>query len=323
MTVILQDSDARQYMLPIDVSAATNIAHTPNPAPDPGVVAVADWFQNVPGFSEKFGEALRQSFDEVLDGQRTGRFDINDLEKTEKTYLGTKVEIVVRAAFDLSRGEKMDYSVAKHEVDSKFTVGTNWTIPGEAQGHICLLMMASDHTSSFRIGLLRIKDEYLNPGGNRDGKRSISKAGRAAVYWLVPNGKLPENILMSITETDRNAIFDSGSGQARTNELFRRVQKRLVNRNTVVTVAKQEDSPKRVRDARLHLRNEGIVILGHQSTHRSIARELGLPVPGRSYWVAARLTPIAPGSDRPSSSISGTHYAVAEPYESAVPAPAI
>ncbi len=85
---------------------------------------------------ERFGNVLRQSIDEVLDGQRTGRFDIYaaDVAKTERTYLGTKVEIVCQDEFDLGRNQKMDYLIAGHEVDAKFSMSSVFgqAIPKEA-----------------------------------------------------------------------------------------------------------------------------------------------------------------------------------------------
>src|SRR5690349_20771968 len=98
-------------------------------AEDEGLLAVLDWLRRQPRMEQRFGAVLRQSIDEVLDGQRTGRYDLEALESTEKTYLGTKVEIVARSAFELGRGDYMDYSIAGHEVDAKFTSGTrsvNW-----------------------------------------------------------------------------------------------------------------------------------------------------------------------------------------------------
>lgn len=277
----------------------------------------------------RFGQALRQSIDEVLDGQRTSRFNINELEKTEKTYLGTKVEIILRSEFSLGRGQNMDYSVAGHDVDSKFTIGVNWTIPSEADGHICLLTKASDRMSNYQVGVLRIHDDLLNLGQNRDGKRTLSAAGRAAIKWIIPAGELPENILLNLPEAERSAIFNASgrkpgkrnSGQDRTNELFRRVQERLINRNTVLTVARQDDSPKRVRDARGHLRDEGIIILGDMNQHPHIARDLGLCIPSKGSWVSARVTEVDAGEIRRSTQISGKDYAIWREGDSACPAP--
>ncbi|MER8044295.1 NaeI family type II restriction endonuclease [Streptomyces sp. NPDC094032] len=264
--------------LPLDFTAAQNISAMPGSSADPAVDEVAEWLDERSA-AALIGVSIRQAIDEVLDGQRTGRYDIDDLEKTEKTYLGTKVEIIIRSAFGLQRGQRMDYLIADHEVDSKFTIGSNWTIPKEAAGHICLLTRADDHRSLFSAGLLRIDGGILNAGENRDGKRSLSAAGRSAVRWIVRDGRLPENVLMSLTEEDRAAIFSApgnqASGQLRTNELFRRVQRKVINRNTVVTVAKQDDSPKRVRDARKFLGPEGISFLGTSSLIRVSPRTLG------------------------------------------------
>lgn len=41
-------------------------------------------------FEEKLRSFFRSAIDEVVDTARTGRFFLSDLEKTEKTYLGTK-----------------------------------------------------------------------------------------------------------------------------------------------------------------------------------------------------------------------------------------
>ncbi|MFE7954947.1 NaeI family type II restriction endonuclease [Streptomyces sp. NPDC057413] len=301
-----------------DIAAAMALAQPPSHlADDLALEEVSKWLQMQTNFEWRFGQALRQAIDEVLDGQRTGRFDVAELEKTEKTYLGTKVEIVLRAEFGLGRGRNMDYLIAGQEVDSKFTIGANWTIPMEADGHICLLTKADDRKATYKVGLLKIGAEYLNIGKNRDGKKSLSLAGRNSIKWLISDGKLPENILLNLTPGERAAIFKAATsqrgngGQARTNELFRRVQGRLINRNTVLTVARQDDSLKRVRDARIHLRRDGIIILGHMKQHPRIARELDLPVPDKGSWVAARVTEVdAATPSRKVTEISGRIYAV-------------
>ena len=47
-------------------------------------------------FANVVGTVLRRAYDEVIDTPRSGRFTISQTEKTEKTYLGTKVEILFR-----------------------------------------------------------------------------------------------------------------------------------------------------------------------------------------------------------------------------------
>ncbi|WP_327323801.1 restriction endonuclease [Streptomyces sp. NBC_01210] len=294
-------------------------------APSSGddVERVARWFTDHPDLEDRFSAVFRQSLDEVMDGQRTGRYDVSVLEKTEKTYLGTKVEIVCRAAFGLARGEKMDYRVCGVDVDAKFSLDGKWMIPREAMGHLCLLMAANDRESAFTVGLVRIREEILTQGGNQDHKRNISATGRSAIKWLFKNGKLRKNLLLGLDDATRNALENVSAGQSRVDQLFRQVHGRIVDRNAVVTAAKQLDAPKRVRDARHRLAPEGVIILGHQNESPRIAKALRLPVPEKGTWVAARVVPAPQVTDRPQVSIGDASYVVAEPTESRRPAPVI
>lgn len=296
------------------------------PQGDSGLRAVVQWFRDDPNMVSKFGAALRQSMDEVLDGQRTGRFDVETLEKTEKTYLGTKVEIVVRAAFNLARGrQRMDYHVAGHDIDSKFTSLNSWSIPTEAMGHLCLLTSANDRRREFNVGVVRITPDALNKGQNKDAKKkTLSKQGRERICWLAREAPLPENLLLSLPEETVGAIMKPRSGQQRINELLRLVRGRLIERTTAVTVARQADGLKRCRDARAQLAPQGIVVLGHQNESPILARALDLPIPPKGSFLSVRLVPVSPDtSDRATVERSEGTYAVARPDEPERPAPTV
>jgi len=288
---------------------------------------VHSWFLAQRNYPDRFAQVFRKSIDEVLDGQRTRRYDLyikegeGRVEKTEKTYLGTKVEIVTRAEFDLGYGRPMDYSIAGVSVDAKFTMGKTWTIPKEAMGHICLLMRADDRTSLYQVGLLRISNEVLNIGLNGDGKRTVTAASRGGIRWIVEHGKFPHNFLLNLKKRSPakiQAIFNASDGyrgsgnggQLRINELFRQVPGELVDRTTALTVATQHDGPKRVRDARVLLKSEGYVILGHLKPDPRIAADLGLPVPEKGSWVSAKLALAAGDDGRRSTVINGVRYAL-------------
>ncbi|MFE7295094.1 NaeI family type II restriction endonuclease [Streptomyces sp. NPDC057579] len=307
---------------------------------DPGLEAVRAWFLGQKSYAERFAQAIRKAIDEVLDGQRTGRYDLyvkdgsGRVDKTEKTYLGTKVEIVVRAEFDLGYGDPMDYVISGQHVDAKFTMGNTWTIPQEAMGHICLVIRADDRKQSFQVGLLRISEGVLNAGLNNDKKRSVSAASKGKIRWIVEDGKLPVNFLLDLKETAPSkleAVFrashgyrgSGNGGQLRVNEIFRQVPGRLVDRTTVVTVATQHDGPKRVRDARKHLRSEGVIVLGHIKPAPQIAAELGLPIPEKGSWVSVKLTVVADDDPRPSTVINGVRYGIWEEGDVEVEAPVI
>jgi len=256
------------------------------------------WFQSQPEMENRFGAAIRQSFDEVFDGQRTGRYSLAELSKVEKTYIGTKIEIVIQAEFGLTRGQRMDYLVDEQEVDAKWSMKSGgWMIPTEAVGELCLCMTADDAKSTFAVGIVRADDMRLRTSANKDKKRQLNDGGMGAMAWLANPGPLAENLLLHLDATTRGAVLDySLSGQRRVNQLFRLVHNRVVRREVVLTVAQQDDGPKRVRDARKHLQPEGIVILGHQGQHPAIAAAFDLEPPPKGSWIACRVAPSAPRS---------------------------
>ena len=53
--------------------------------------------------TQEIPQILRKAIDEVIDTPRTNRFTLAETEKTEKTYLGTKIEILLRAHLGLSK----------------------------------------------------------------------------------------------------------------------------------------------------------------------------------------------------------------------------
>ncbi|MEW2120555.1 NaeI family type II restriction endonuclease [Streptomyces sp. NPDC005474] len=126
--------------------------------------------------------------------------------------------------------------------------------------------------------------------------------------WLWRDAALAENVLLHISDVDREAVFASSSGQARLNELFRRVQRRRIGRKAVRTVVRQRDYMKRLRGnggSRSALRDEGIIIMGDYDSYRHIARQLGLPIPGEREFISARVAPAAPGADKPVVEVDG------------------
>jgi len=292
-------------------------------AQDDGLDRAVAWFRAQPRMEERFGAAIRQSFDEVFDGQRTGRFRLEQLSKVEKTYIGTKVEIVVQAEFELQRGARMDYLVDEQEVDSKWSMTSGgWMIPTEAVGELCLCLTADDNRSEFHVGLVRTDENRLRTSRNKDKKRRLNDDGLSLMSWLANPGVLAENLLLHLDEATRSSILNfSLSGQRRVTELFRRVQGRVVRREVVLTVAQQDDGPKRVRDARKALYPEGLVILGHQGSHPRIARDLGFAVPPKGSWLSCRVVREQGGCEG-RASIDGAFWRLARPGDQPEPGPA-
>lgn len=242
--------------------------HSTDPQSMPPIVSTDDALAQVHSFLLSkhdlvgvIGRGLRQSFDEVIDGPRTGRYRIEQLEKTEKTYIGTKVEIVLRNQLELPRGHLLDNLICGHEVDTKFSLSGGWMIPREAIGQLCLLVEGSDNTGMFSVGLLRMAPEVLTNGSNQDGKKSVSSSGKQQVVWLARNAPMPRNFLLDLPDTSRSLIMEKGSGMQRIRELFLQVTGHIIPRTAIEQVAQQRDPMRRARQMKQRLLDEGVQVL--------------------------------------------------------------
>lgn len=217
---------------------------------------------------------FRQAVDEVIDAPRTNRFTIDELEKTEKTYLGTKVEILLRDFLKLPKGRILDLCVDGVEVDIKNTMQRAWTIPLESHGHPALLLRLNEATALCDAGLVLVRPEYLNPGQNRDAKKTLSADGTANIWWLLRRHPYPPNFWEVLPAADRKEIFAAGSASARLALLFSKLQRQPVSRLQVQAVAQQHDYMKRLRrngGARDTLVANGIALLSGRTDGALIA----------------------------------------------------
>jgi hypothetical protein len=248
-------------------------------------------------FSDQIRLLLRRAYDEVIDMPRTGRWSVAQLEKTEKTYVGTKVEILIRNLFDLPKGQKLDLQISGSEVDVKNTTGgDNWEIPSEAIGEICLLVSGDEIEEIFSIGLFRALQAYLRSGTNKDGKRSIqSPQGKSHILWLVKDAPLPTNFMLKMRHEDRRRILGQTSGAARIRELFRVAVNVPIHRDVVEGLAQQKDPMKRVRSnggARDALLSEGILVLSGKYDSAWL-NKLGYDGITHDYFVSLELNTVA------------------------------
>jgi len=306
----------------------------PREGADPELDAVHAELCRLDPTGDTVARVLRDTLDQLYDGQHSGRWRYEQLRKTEKTHMGTLVEINLHRQFGFEDGDATDYRIAGIEVDCKYSMSYGgWELPPEAVDHLCLVITSSDVTSSWTAGLLRVSESYLRGAPNRDAKRQLTAVSRHRIRQLWPaHGRLPENLLAHLDDDVRDRIFGARSargplhGQARTNELFRSVQRRIIRRTELATVARQDDFMKRARGnggARTQLRPEGILVLGHQENDPVVAAALGLPVPQKGEFISARVLPALAGRDDPVAVIEGKRWALARPGDPVCPAPAV
>jgi hypothetical protein len=271
--------------------------------PDPARDAMVDAFQAADPDGSRAARIFRETFDQLYDGQHTGRFRWEQLFKTEKTHYGTLLEINLRREFDdvIDDGLLLDYQVCGEDIDCKYsqTMG-RWMLPPECFGHLLLVATASDEGGVWSLGIVRASDANRRGSQNRDGKTGLNARGRGQIAWLQLQADMPPNVLLGLDQETLDAVLAPSSGQARINELLRRVTKTRIGRNTVATLAKQADYMARLRDnghgARTVLRQEGFLIPGGDyETHRNVAVRLGIEPPKPGEVVSVRVVPTAQG----------------------------
>ena len=238
-------------------------------------------------FEEKLRSFFRSAIDEVIDTARTGRYFLSDLEKTEKTYLGTKFEILLRDWLQVPKGVVLDLLIGGREVDVKSTTGgkSGWMIPLEAIGQLCILLRVNEDASTCAVGLARARQEYLRSGENRDKKTSFSAAGTSHIWWMVQDFAYTPNFWTVVSAMDRQEIMGLKGGSKRLALLFERYQGVPLSRVQIQAVAAQDDYMKRIRSnqgARDLLRPKRIAIL-YSEIDRELMQKLGLKFGYREF----------------------------------------
>jgi hypothetical protein len=264
-----------------------NQDHPDYPILAPIVIAIFDRAGDRYGFLTSVPQLIRTAIDEVIDAPRTNRFTLGEIEKTEKTYLGTKIEILLRWQLGLPKGQKLDLAIDGVEVDVKNTMGSSWTIPEESIGHPAILIRSNEQTARCDFGVIVVKELYLTRGRNRDGKRALAaNAILENVWWMLKDDPYPPNFWERLNETEKATIMDAGGGTQRVAKLFEQYQEQPISRILVQAVCQQQDYMKRIRrngGARDILAPKGIAVLWGQRD-RAIINQLNLgPVDSEEF----------------------------------------
>lgn len=211
------------------------------------------------------------------------------MEKTEKTYVGTKIEIVVRASLGLERGPRLDLEIEGHDIDTKWAMRSVWQIPREAVDELCLCIGGVADMTQFQVGVVRCVEEHLNTGENRDRKRTLSAVGRAAMRFLVEPTMIPSNFVADMDPDIRTEVMAQGTVQGRVAALFRLVPHTAIPRAAVATVARTTGDPmRRVRaDSWADDPLEGMRILSAKYGNE-IVEALGHPPLDADHFLSVR-----------------------------------
>ncbi|MEU3710536.1 NaeI family type II restriction endonuclease [Streptomyces catenulae] len=280
-----------------------------------GLSTVARTLQSLDPDGSRLVSCIRRTFDQVLDGPRTGRFRLDQLSRSERMRLPLQMETEVEREFgfasnrSLSVGHGADFYVEGVPVDFRFRVGRIGRVRSFGPDPV-LLVHADDGRGLWSAGL------WCDPQAG--GAALLGRELQDTMHWLFRDAPLPGNVLLQLPADDLQAIFAPGSAHGRIVELMRRAPGRLVSRSALKTVGMTSDVDRRIRRVRARLADDGIVILTWFD--RDLAAQLGLPQPSPREYVSARLARVAPGrTDVPTAELEGERWTVAgqdDPVES-------
>ena len=299
------------------------------------------------GYESGFDGFFAYALDDLMDGARTGRWCYQHLTKPEQKSLGTGVQVLLTREFGIPDGSSCAWNISGYGSECIFAVDAGaWEIPmemyrceehgdrsGDRDATALVVWMSEDSnewgegcsmspTSGCSGDKTPAGPPVLTRGTTGDASRRSrclrSTGCGAASKWICRI--TPSFICVRSGGPGYSMIGNQGSVEwtAVSGSLGD-----IVRKPTVLTVAQQDDAPKRVRDSRKNLQPEGIVILGHQESHPVVARQLNLPVPEKGEWLAVRLIPVDRTDGRPTVCIDSVHWAVAMLDDSGGPGPVI
>jgi hypothetical protein len=238
--------------------------------------------------AQRFPALVREAIDFVLDPIRTARTRMSELDSIEKTFVGLKIEHVVRDMLDVPKGLR-DLVIDGVDVDIKNTIGDTWMIPPETYRteDACLVVASEEATHRCWLGLLIARDAYLN-APNRDQKRSVASGAFQNILWLVEGASYPKSHWADIDMDRFREIRKMRGGTNRAVAFFSENLRRPVHRTVIQSLLLQHDYMKRLRangGARDVLQRRGIALLSG-IYDSGLIRGLHLPAIDREEMIA-------------------------------------
>lgn len=264
------------------------------PADDRDLQDVYAWLTQSP-LERHFTRAVDDAVRYVLDGSRSGRFDLMgaDVDSDERASLGTKLQYRVLNELQLIKEPPLDTVILGIPVELKATVRSNWMIPTEGQCEICILLQVDAKNARHRAFLMRTHRVWLREGANKDGKRGVISAALSQYALpLLDWTPLPPEPLKMLTPSQLDVVFSPRVGQTkRIAALFSYLPNVVIPRSSIETVcAGKLDPMRRARQAKpLVADQHGLTLLcGTWPAEREAASLRGFDISGEA-WVA--LTP--------------------------------
>jgi hypothetical protein len=247
--------------------------------------------------TSRFPELVRDAVDTVLDPVETARTRLHELDNVEKTFVGLKLEHMVRDLLDVPKGLR-DLEINGLDVDIKNTVLENWSIPQETyrNSEPCLLMAVDEVRHKCFLGLMIAKPEYLHKGkGNRDTKKGVSAAGFKNILWLVKEEPFRQSRFIALNMDRFRELRKMSGGMERAAQFWRENFGTVLHRDVMhALLFDQYDYMKRLRTnggaTDLLKFEKSAILIGTYTNERVIAAQFGIPDLKRDEVVGVKAT---------------------------------
>lgn len=290
--MLTPDSVPLEPTLPLAGLPAGPVA---DPAADKVVAALT---QGTLKFAARMGRVLRTSYDQLYQGARTGRYQVAQLSDAERRHFASLVELGLAQEFPelMLPGRRVSFQVAGVEL----ACVVDWQVSPECMGELMLGISCADEPSQFSLGIVRCRQEWLDPG------RQLTAIGQDNIRWLAHNEPFPAQPLAD--PTTRKAVFGAAEPAGRLAELCRRALGQVLSPGVLATVAAPIGA--HLPAAQQLLVREGILLVACPGAFfgNSIARQLielwQLPsCPPADAIIPVRLRPA--GADAPGAVLIG------------------
>lgn len=224
------------------------------PSEDVQLQQVYAWLSSSP-LEKHFTRAVDDAVKYVLDGARTGRFDLMspDVDSDERASVGTKLQYRILNEYGLVKEPPLDTTILGTPVELKATVRSGWMIPTEGQCEISLLVQVDARHARHRSFLMRTHRVWLREGANKDGKRGIiSSALSQFALPVLDWTPLPPEPLKLLSRPQLDVVFAPRVGQTeRLVALFGYLPDTVIPRSSIETAcAGNRDPLRRARQAK-------------------------------------------------------------------------
>lgn len=136
---------------------------------------------------------IREAMSEVIDPFRTGRSTPDEIERSERAFLRTKVEVLLRHRLGFPRGNTLDLQIDGIETKIKNTMRSTWLMPPKAKGSPCILIKTDTRHCRFSVGIGVPRSTVVNSGGINAERRTALKQGINTIHWICRDSEIQES----------------------------------------------------------------------------------------------------------------------------------